>query len=152
MQLEKVIKQLKPFKHEKHKLTVNIIYTHSWLNLKIEKLFKGREVTLQQYNILRILRGQHPQPATVNTLIERMLDKMSNASRLVDKLYNKGYVNRVKNKDDRRAVDVTINQKGLDFLAEMDLKVNSLQIDIFNLTDNEAKQLNHLMDKMRGEE
>lgn len=152
MQLEKAIRQNKPFKNEKHKLAVNIIYTQSWLNLKMEALFKGYDVTLQQFNVLRILRGQHPNPATINIIIERMLDKMSNASRLVDKLYNKGYVNRVKNKADRRAVDVTINKRGLDFLAEMDLKMNMLEHDVFQLTESEANQLNTLMDKMRGVE
>ena len=152
MQLEKAIKQQKPFPHPKHKLVVNIIYTQSWLSLKIDAAFKTTDVTTQQYNILRILRGQFPKPATVNLLVDRMIDKMSNASRLVERLYKKGYVERVKNKIDRRAVDVTITQKGLDFLKEMDAKLAVLMEGMFDISDSETEQLNELLDKMRGEE
>ena len=152
MQLERAIKQQKPFPHPIHKLVVNIIYSQSWLSLRVDTVFKTTDVTSQQYNILRILRGQYPNPATVNLLVERMIDKMSNASRLVDRLYAKGYVERIKNITDRRAVDVTITQKGLNFLKEMEIKLESLMEDIFDLTTAEAEQLNELLDKMRGDE
>ena len=83
MKLEKEITQ-KKFDNEYHKAAVNILFTYSWLNLKNSKFFREFGISPQQFNILRILRGQYPGPATVNLLIERMLDKMSNASRLVD--------------------------------------------------------------------
>ncbi|MEO8147415.1 MAG: MarR family transcriptional regulator [Bacteroidia bacterium] len=152
MQLEKAIKQQKPFAHPKHKLVVNIIYSQSWLRLKVDTVFKTTDVTSQQYNILRILRGQHPNPATVNLLVERMIDKMSNASRLVDRLYNKGYVERIKNKTDRRAVDVSITERGLSFLQEMDARLAVVMENMFDLNDGETEQLNELLDKMRGDE
>ncbi len=152
MQLEKSLKQQKPFPSGKQKLVVNILYTQNWLSRKIDETFRGTDVTTQQYNILRILRGQHPKPATVNLLVDRMIDKMSNASRLVDRLYKKGYVDRVKNTVDRRAVDVTITSKGLDFLSVMDARMNAMTENLFELTEAETEQLNFLMDKMRGKE
>lgn len=152
MQLEKSLKQQKPFPSGKQKLVVNILYTQNWLSRKIDESFRGTDVTTQQYNILRILRGQHPKPATVNLLVDRMIDKMSNASRLVDRLYKKGYVDRVKNTVDRRAVDVTITSKGLDFLSVMDARMNAMTENLFDLTEAETEQLNFLMDKMRGKE
>lgn len=152
MQLEKSLKQQKPFPSGKQKLVVNILYTQNWLSRKIDESFRGTDVTTQQYNILRILRGQHPKPATVNLLVDRMIDKMSNASRLVDRLYKKGYVDRVKNTVDRRAVDVTITSKGLDFLSVMDARMNAMTENLFELTEAETEQLNFLMDKMRGKE
>lgn len=91
MRLEDEIKQ-KSFRNEFHKLAVNIIYTHSWLMSKIIYMLSQYDITPQQYNILRILRGQFPSPASVSLLKSRMLDKMSDASRLVDRLVEKGLV------------------------------------------------------------
>lgn len=152
MLLEKAIKQQKPFPNPIHKLVVNIIYSQSWLSLKIDAEFKATDVTSQQYNILRILRGQYPKPSTVNLLVDRMIDKMSNASRLVDRLYAKGYVERLASKTDRRAVDVTITKKGLAFLQVMEIKLASIMENLFDLKEDEAIQLNELLDKMRGNE
>lgn len=91
MKIEDAIKQSK-FKNEYEKLVVNILYTAGWIELEISRIFKEYGITIQQYNILRILRGQYPKPATINMLIDRMIDKMSNASRLVDKLLAKKLV------------------------------------------------------------
>lgn len=149
MKLEEEIKQSK-FRNEKHKLAVNIIFSYSWLMNLQAKLFVKYDITGNQYNILRILRGQHPNPVTVNLLKERMVDKMSDASRLVERLRVKGYVKRDLCPKDRRRVDVSITQKGLDILAEID-KLND-QYDSFfkNLNDDESKAINELLDKMRG--
>jgi DNA-binding MarR family transcriptional regulator len=149
MELEKEIKQQK-FRNEFHKLAVNIIYTYGWLcNLQSET-FKNFDITPNQYNILRILRGQYPKPATIILLKERMLDKMSDASRLVERLKNKGLVRRDQCPNDRRQVDVVITDKGLSLLAEID-KLNGKQDEFFNnLSDKEAEKLNDLLDKMRG--
>lgn len=114
------IKQNKGFKSPYEKLMVNIIYTNSWLHDQQSKLFKSHGITTPQYNVLRILRGQYPDPCTVNVIIERMLDRMSNASRIVDRLELKGLVARSVCLSDRRAKDVVITEKGLDLLQEVD--------------------------------
>ncbi|KAF0148910.1 MAG: transcriptional regulator [Ignavibacteria bacterium] len=149
MKLEDEIRQSK-FRNEKHKLAVNIIFSYSWL-LKLQtKLFDKYDITGNQYNILRILRGQYPNPATVNLLKERMVDKMSDSSRLVERLRLKGYVKRELCSKDRRRVDVSITQKGLEILAEMD-KLNGKYDSFFqNLSEDESKAINELLDKMRG--
>ena len=116
--IETLIKQSK-FRDEKHKAIISVLYTANALNNFHENYFKKYELTSQQYNALRILRGQHPKPATVNLIRERMMDKMSDASRIVERLRKAGFVERVASKRDRRAVDVLITQKGLDVLARL---------------------------------
>ncbi len=149
MKLEEEIKQSK-FRNEKHKLAVNIIYSYSWLMNKQTELFAEHDITGNQYNILRILRGQHPKPATVNLLKERMVDKMSDTSRLVERLRVKKYVQRELCPNDRRRVNVSITQKGLDVLAEID-KLNDRYDAFFkNLSIEDSKVINELLDKMRG--
>lgn len=149
MRLEDEIKQEK-FSNPTHKLTVNLLYTSGWLNIKQIQFFRQFDISPQQYNILRILRGQYPNPASVNLLIERMLDKMSNASRLVDKLVAKELVVRSKCKADKRQVDVTISEKGLGLLTQMDKQVSELDSFSGALSDAEIDQLNILLDKLRG--
>ena len=116
--IETLIKQSK-FRDEKHKAIISVLYTANALNNFHENYFSKYELTSQQYNALRILRGQHPKPATVNLIRERMMDKMSDASRIVERLRKAGFVERVASKRDRRAVDVLITQKGLDVLARL---------------------------------
>ncbi len=149
MRLEQEIKQPK-FRNEFHKLAVNLIYSYGWLINLQSRLFKNYHITGNQYNILRILRGQYPNPVTVNLLKERMLDKMSDASRLVERLRVKGFVKRNISKLDRRQVDVIITEKGLKLLAEID-KLNEKYDSFFKkLSKAEAKKLNELLDKLRG--
>jgi len=146
--LEEDIKQEK-FKSQYAKVIVNIIYTNGWLNQRHQEMFKKFGLTTPQFNILRILRGQYPNPSTVNLLIERMLDKSSNASRIVDRLESKELVVRKQCPTDRRAVDVFISEKGLDLLSVMDEEMD----DWHNLTqvldEEECTQLNYLLDKLR---
>lgn len=149
MKLEEEIKQ-KKFRNEFHKLAVNIIYTHSWLMNYHKKIFDKFDITSNQFNILRILRGQYPKPASINMLKERMLDKMSDASRLVDRLLKKGLVERKISSDDRRKVDVIITKKGLHLLSQID-ELNSEFDRVFkNINKQEAQILNDLLDKLRG--
>jgi len=129
---------------------VNLIYTHSWLVSKIQAILSEFDITPQQFNILRILRGQHPSPASITLLKERMLDKMSDASRLVDRLIQKGLVERKVCTSDRRKVDVIITDKGLKLLEEIDKTNEETDSYLKNLTLNEAKKLNELLDKLRG--
>lgn len=150
MKLEQEINQTKKFNNEFHKLAVNIIYTHGWLIQIHHEVFKAYGVTVQQYNILRILRGQHPDPVTVNQLKERMLDKMSDVSRLVERLRVKELLDRKICPDDRRRAEVTITQKGLNLLKELDLKEETITASLSNISENEAKKVNDLLDKMRG--
>lgn len=149
MELEKEINQ-KKFRNEAHKLGVNLIYTFNWLNHIQSDFFKSSGITSQQFNVLRILRGQNPNPASVKLIRERMLDKMSDASRIVEKLRLKSLVERVTSETDRRECEVYITQKGLDLLAEID-KENDKHDKVFsNLSNDEINQLNILLDKLRG--
>jgi DNA-binding MarR family transcriptional regulator len=149
MKLEDEIKQ-KKFKDEYEKLVVNILFTGNWMNLLNAKNLKPLGLTLPQYNVLRILRGQHPEPATVNLLIDRMLDKSSNASRIVDKLLKKNLVARKICKNDRRSVDVLITGKGLELLKQIDGESKKWNQAYKSLNPEEAKKLNFLLDKIRG--
>jgi DNA-binding MarR family transcriptional regulator len=149
MKLEEEIKQ-KKFRNEYHKLAVNILYTHGWLVNHHAEHLKKSGITGAQYNILRILRGQYPNPASVNLLKERMLDKMSDASRLVERLLQKDLVDRKICPDDRRRVEVIITERGLNLLKEIDQKDDEFDVLFKSLDENEVKAANDLLDKMRG--
>jgi len=148
MSLEKDIIQSK-FKNEYQKLAVNIIYTHGWLISKHNEVFRKYDITAAQYNILRILRGQKGNPASVSLLQERMLDKMSDTSRLVDRLKNKRLVDRVICPNDRRKVEVTITSQGLELLLKIDEQEHLFEDALKNLTVEESETLNALLDKAR---
>ncbi|MBA3706747.1 MAG: winged helix-turn-helix transcriptional regulator [Bacteroidetes bacterium] len=149
MEIEKEIKQNKSFSSEYQKLVVNIMFTTSWLNAKQSKMFKPYGISPQQYNILRILRGQLPNPSSVGLLQDRMIDKMSNASRLVDKLKLKKLVDRKECKADRRQVDIVITDRGLELLKIINKDVELSENDFKTITVAEAKELNRILDKLR---
>src|ERR1700743_1502622 len=138
------------FEDNYHKAVINIAYTDGWLNNLIRPYFEKHNLTNQQFNILRILRGQYPKPATVNLLKERMIDKMSDASRIVDRLVQKELVSRCTNTKDRHAVDVRISDKGLAILDTMDAEMKTKNLLKTNLTEEEAGKLSELLDKLRG--
>lgn len=148
MRIEEEIKQ-DTFKDEFHKLYINLLYTSGWLQVLLARRFREYNISIPQYNILRILRGQHPKPASVNLLIERMLDKTSNASRIVDKLEAKELVTRTPCPHDRRTVEIRITDKGLRLLEEMEPLAEARSTGISNLTKEEAHLLNRLLDKIR---
>lgn len=148
MKLEDEIGQ-KKFRNEYHKAAVNLIFTANWIQSFLGDTLKPYDLTVQQFNLLRILRGQHPSPASIKLLRERMLDKMSDASRLVEKLRKKGMVNREVSEIDRRNVDVVITEKGLETLSALDKYDNIYQERFSNLLEEEIVQLNNLLDKMR---
>lgn len=149
MEIGKEIRQEK-FKDDKQKAVINILFTSSWLNWHQTKLLKPYDISIQQFNILRILKGQQQKPVTLKFLSERMIDKMSNASRLVDKLYKKGMIDRQPCEQDRRQVDVSITDKGLQIIDQASKAVENHREIYDNLNDQEAQQLNMLLDKMRG--
>jgi DNA-binding MarR family transcriptional regulator len=150
MSLEKAIKQEK-FASVYQRTMVNILYTSSWLQSHHQRKFREFDVTMQQYNILRILRGQKGKALTLNCISDRMIDRMSNCSRLVEKLRVKGFVGRHASADDRRVVDVSITKKGLEFLLSLEPTIKSLEEKISTLSEKEANQLCDLLDKMRSE-
>jgi len=149
MRIEEEIQSNK-FEDNYHKAVINIAYTSGWLNHAFRLQFEKHNLTQQQFNILRILRGQYPKPATVNLLKERMIDKMSDASRIVDRLVQKGLVSRCTNTKDRRAVDIRISDAGLEILDKMDIEFKTRDLLKNHLTEEEAGKLSELLDKIRG--
>jgi DNA-binding MarR family transcriptional regulator len=150
MKIEKEIQQTTSFISEFQKAAVNILYTASWLERRHTENLQPYDLTPQQFNILRILRGCYPAPATINTLIERMIDKSSNVSRLVDRLVKKGFVQRTENKSDKRSVNVLISEKGLAVLKQIDVDNDILESWLHTITKSEATELNRILDKLRG--
>lgn len=148
MSLEKDIQQIRKFRNEHHKAIVNIIYTYHWVTDKIIEFVEPHGLTLQQYNILRILRG-NGGPLSTLQIRERLLDKMSDTSRIVDRLIIKKLVKKIISKKDKRLVDVSITLKGKALLAKLDESPKAIDSIVKNLTKAEAKQVSSLMDKIR---
>lgn len=149
VKIEDAIQQ-REFKDQFNKAVVNLIYTHSYLVTSQNVLFKRHGISPEQYNVLRILKGQNGVPTTVSSIQERMLNKMSNASRLVEKLKMKGLVERNECPADRRQVDILITTEGLELLRTIEKQVEETNRKIINLNDDEVEKLNELLDKLRG--
>ncbi|MBC8154824.1 MAG: MarR family transcriptional regulator [Bacteroidetes bacterium] len=148
MSIETDIKQ-SAFRSPYHRLVVNLMYTNNWLCDSQMRILKPYGITLQQYNVLRILRGRSPEPAKISDITERMLDKMSNASRLVDKLVAKALVQRTECPSDRRACDVVITDKGLNLLTRIDTVQHEWEDKLHVLCEASAVQLSDLLDQLR---
>lgn len=149
MKIKEAIKQNKDFKNNLHEAMVNIHYTSGWIAQLNNKIVEPYNLSMQQYNVLRILRGQHPKSVTVKFIIERMLDKSSNASRLVDKLLAKGLVERTQSPEDRRRVDIKISDGGLNLLKNLSSQFEEVDKTL-NLSEEDARLLSDLLDKMRA--
>ena len=150
MSLDKDIRSSK-FRNEYHKAIVNIIYTNNWIMERNKEIFERGDITPQQYNILRILRGAK-EPLSTLQIRQRMLDKMSDTSRIVDRLLKKELVKKVVCVSDKRLVDVTITQKGLDLLTELDKYNDELDNVLSSISEEEVSTLNQLLDKIRKTE
>jgi DNA-binding MarR family transcriptional regulator len=137
------------FQSEAQKAIVNAIYTGNWIVQKQQELLKPFGLTVQQYNVLRILKGQQGNPMTVLAITERMLDKMSNASRLVDKLLEKKLVLRRECPQDRRAVDILILPAGLDLIKEVDQVQQDWGKHFDALGVKRLEEMNQLLDEFR---
>lgn len=149
MKIEKEINQ-RTFRNPFQKAAINVIFTAAWINQRHAQALKTFGISIQQFNILRILRGMRPEPATVKLLTERMIDKMSNASRLVEKLKAKGLVERKSCPEDRRRVNIYITDKGLDLLREASKTIERDEQAYMNsLTDEQASLLSDLLDMLR---
>ncbi len=150
MRLEDELRMEK-FRTAQQRATLNILFTSTWIAEKTGECFKPFGISQEQYNVLRILKGQKGKPANLSTIQERMIHRMSNATRLVEKLKLKGYVNRVICEDNRRKVEITITEKGLELLEQIDPKLTHAEASLFtNLTDKEARDIGDLLDKLRG--
>jgi len=148
MSLEKDIQQVK-FRNDYQKLMINIIFTHNWIMERNKQFFEKGDITPQQFNILRILRGSGVPLSTLQ-IRQRMLDKMSDTSRIVDRLLKKELVKKVICESDRRLVDVTITEKGMHLLENLDSYNEELDNMLKTLNHDEAKALNSLLDKLRS--
>ena len=150
MGIEQDISQAK-FRSIYQKATINFIYTFNWMNEKIKNMLDQYDITPQQFNILRILRGAG-KPISTLQIRQRMLDKMSDTSRIVDRLIKKELVKKVVCEGDRRLVDVSISDNGLQLLNRIDLLQDEMDAVFKNLTDDEVIMLNNLLDKIRSTE
>lgn len=147
--IKEAIKQSE-FKDSYNKVVVNLLYTHSYLVNFQTAVLKPMDLSPEQYNVLRILRGHQGKPATIAAIQERMLNTMSNASRLVDKLKIKGLVKREECLENRRKVDVLITDKGLQLLESLEPQIATANKKAVQLEENEVAHLNNLLDKLRG--
>lgn len=147
MGIEKDIQQTN-FRNEFQKMSINIIYTANWLNEKMGQILSTEDITQQQYNILRILRGSDAPLSTLK-IRERMLDKMSDTSRIVDRLIVKGLVEKFACVKDKRLVDITVTKKGLQLLEKLDALNEQIDSILKGVSEKEAHTINQILDKLR---
>ena len=148
MRLEEEIQQTK-FQNVRQKLLINLFYTSNVLSTKMQDFLKSEMLTMQQYNILRILRGQYPNPSTNSLVKERMLDKNSDVTRIIDRMIRDRLVSRVNCEYDRRRVDITITNIGLDKLKRLDAMSDQMETIASGLSEEESVQFNDMLDKLR---
>lgn len=147
MQIEKEI-TIK-IRNEWQKASISLVYTYGYLINGYENFFKKHDLTSQQYNALRILRDFFPKPISTSVLREQMLDKMSDTSRLVSRLQAKGYASVNRNSSDKRLVNILLTEKGQEILSEIDPTLQNLDALMTGLSEDEAKQLSNLLEKVR---
>ena len=138
------------FRNDYHKGVINLIFTTNQINHQFNNFLKVHQITTPQYNILRVLRGFGEKPRSINFLRERMLDRSSDVSRLVDRLFQRGLIRRAECMEDRRQKDVEITEEGMDILSQMDECEKQVDTLLANLSSTEIKQMNSLLDKIRS--
>ncbi|WP_203257832.1 MarR family winged helix-turn-helix transcriptional regulator [Hyunsoonleella ulvae] len=149
MRIEDILKLSSSIPLSKN-VVVNILYISGLINGELNQLLKPKGISIQQFNVLRILRGQKGNPATLSDIQERMINKMSNTTRLVDKLIKKGLVKKQINSTNKRKIDIKITTEGLNFLSQIDKLIDSKEVEIVSqLTDKEASELIRLLSKLR---
>lgn len=149
MRIEDEIQQ-KEFTDDYRRLLVNLLFTNNWLNQQLMPFFRKLGLTLQQHNVLGILRGQHPKPVCFGDIQSRMVDRNSNVTRLIDKLIEKDYVTRDICQTNRRMIEVRLTPKGLAKLQQVDDNLPALYEQLHNLSSEEAILTSKLLDKLRG--
>lgn len=150
MGIKEDIKQQKAFRNDYQKVGVNILFTYNWLTEKLKQLVEPYDITMQQYNVLRILRGNHPDPLSTQEIRIRMIDKMSDVSRIVDRMIAKELVSKALCPTDKRLVDVQITTKGISLLNRLKKLELSMDNQLSALSAEEAEQLSSLLDKLRS--
>ncbi len=149
MKLEDEIKQGK-FNSPQQKVLVNIIFTANWVNARLSDIIKSHQITLQQYNVLRILRGKYPKSANPGEIKAVMLDKNPDLTRLCDRMCTQGLISRSIDEVNRRKMNICITDKGLKVLEQIDPEIQKIENSMVHLQASESGQLSDLLDKMRG--
>ncbi len=152
MKLEERIKQTKPFRTQGERLVVNILYTNNWLLERMRTHLADFDITQQQYNVLRILRGQHPNLISTSDIRDRMIDRAPDTSRIVDRLLAKGLVEKSTCPSDKRRVDVRISSKGLELVERIASGLSGIETLGGALSEQECVLLNTLLDKMKDDD
>lgn len=148
MKLEEAIKSTK-FSDMRHKATLNLMYTTYWLKTHLSSALKEHDLTPEQYNVMRILKGKHPEQMCVKDIASRMIEKSSNVPRIVDRLVAKKLVKRNTSKEDKRETLITLTEKGVEKLLEANKLNEKLSTEIFGISNEEATVLNDLLEKLR---
>jgi len=149
IRIEEALQQKKPFSSAYEKVVVNLIFTNSWAKKELQSFFSQYDLTGQQYNVLRILKGAN-QALSTSDIRERLLEKMSDASRMVDRLEAKGFVEKMQCSQDKRLVDVSITKQGLKLIEKVSVADSIVETIAGSLTKKEAEQLSMLLDKLRS--
>jgi DNA-binding MarR family transcriptional regulator len=149
MKLEEAIKSSR-FADEKHKATINVIYSAYWLRNNFSNALKNEDLTVEQFNVMRILKGMHPEQMCVKDIGSRMLEKSSNVPRIIDKLVAKKLAKRTTSKVDKRETLVSLTERGVSVLEKATALVDNATHEMKGLSENDAQQLNELLEKMRS--
>lgn len=149
MKLEDAIRSNR-FVDEKHKATINVLYTSYWLKNSFSSAIKTEDITMEQYNVLRILKGKHPEQMCVKDIGSRMIEKSSNVPRIIDRLVNKKLAKRTPSKIDKRETLVSLTDKGITVLQKASELIMQLTNDITGMDEQDARTLNDLLEKMRA--
>ncbi|HTM65962.1 MAG TPA: MarR family transcriptional regulator [Flavipsychrobacter sp.] len=151
MKLQEALKTDR-FRDEQHKATLNVLYTAYWFKSHLSIVFKEHGITEEQFNVMRILKGKHPEQMCVRDIASRMLEKNSNVPRIIDRLVAKKMVKRENSTEDKRETLISLTAKGIEQLEKVSKQVETKSNDIINLSDEEANQLHNLLEKLREEE
>ena len=151
MKLEDAIKSNK-FRDEQHKASLNVLYTAYWLKSSFSQVFKARGLTMEQHNVLRILKGMHPEAMCVKEIGARTLEKNSNVPRIIDRLVAKKLVKRAQSKHDKRETLISLTEKGVEVIDQTRRELDNFSKDLINITSEEATTLNELLERMRSKE
>lgn len=151
MKLEDAIRSNK-FNDQKHKATLNVLYTAYWLRNNFSSAIKSEELTVEQYNVLRILKGKHPEHMCVKDIGSRIIEKSSNVPRIVDRLVIKKLVKRAPSKIDKRETLISLTDKGIEVLGKANMLIERVTQDITGFSEQDALMLNELLEKLRASE
>lgn len=147
MKLEEAI-QTQTFSSEKQKAVLNLMYTTYIIKTRITTLLKNIDLTMEQYNVLRILKGKYPQCMCIKDIAGRMIERSSNVPRIADRLVAKKFIKRYQSEEDKRHTSLMLTEKGLSVLQQSLAEIDKIDHDLSFLSDHEAEQLNFLLEKI----